>query len=237
MTDENTNIPPENTNLGDENNFEGRDPMYPDVDKDLPLPPEEPENDKPKTFEPEKPFDITASIAKRLEGEEQEVAKEEGINPESPLPFDLTRLSKEQLQSLKSMLAATPDAQIRKKKNPTVFLRRIDGKMVQDFKRALLALVDDPENRRQVERHVIPVKFFGEDKYVDVLYSLFINSERVQCEVKKSRNEVIEIVEGEVMSAETGRLVDMVKKEVKYWFIVKLPDGEEVEIEAKVANG
>ena len=76
----------------------------------------------------------------------------------------------------------------------------------------------------------------GDDKYVDVLYSKFINSNRVACEVISSRNKTEEYIEGETVSRETGQLVEMIRKEVKYWFTIKLPSGETTEIEARLAN-
>lgn len=208
-----------------------RDPMYPDTTANdgAPKQPEQPS-------EPKEPESVADAISQRLSGE-AEAGQGEGVaEPENPVPFDVTKLSRDQLQYLKQMLAATPDTQKRKKSNPKVFLRRIDDKIVSDYKRAYLALVNDPENNRKVERHVIPIKFFGESTYQDVLYSQFINSERVACEVIQTRQQVEEYVEGETISRETGLPVEMVRKEVKYWFTVKLPSGETAEIEARLAN-
>lgn len=185
------------------------------------------------TDEPESPV---SSISERL-GEKESGAKEAGVvNPEQTVPFDITKLSREQMQTLKQMLNATPDAQTRKRENPRVRLRRIDDKFVADFKRAYLTLVKDPENHRDVERHVIPVKFMGSDEYTPILYSKFINSEQVACEVVDSRQKVEEFIEGETFSRETGTMVEMVRKEVINWFTVKLPNGETAEIEGKIAN-
>ncbi len=185
---------------------------------------------------PEPVKDPVASVAERL-SETSGADTEQGvIREENAVPFDITKLSRDQIQQLKAMLNATPDASRRKKENPRVRLRRIDGQFVQDFKNAYLALVEDKENRREVERHVIPVLFIGAKDFTNVMYSRFINSEQVACEVVDFRQKIEEIPEGEVVSRETGTLVEMVRKEMRVWYTVKLPDGSTVEIEGKVAN-
>lgn len=178
------------------------------------------------------------SIANELSGASNAPKIEEtGVRAETLVPFDITKLTQDQVQALKAMLAATPDSQRRKKENPRVTLRNIGGKIVVDFKNAFLALIEDVENNRQLYRHKIPVKFRGEDKFENVLYSEFINSERVVCEVVSSKQEVEEIVEGEVVSRQTGQLVEMVVKKVRSFFTIKLPDGDTLEIEGRIANG
>lgn len=209
-------------------NSQGVDPMYPD----------EPEQETPKPIE-EAPKSVASAISQRLESADrgEEVGKEEGARAESPIPFDITKMSREQIQSLKQMLASTPDTQTRKKQNPTTALRRIDGKFVEDFKRAYNGLVDDPENNRKVERHIIPIKFFGETEYKAIRYADFINSERVSCEITATRTHTDEIIEGETISRETGMPVEVIRKDIIAWYTVKLPDGSLVEIKGTVSNG
>lgn len=204
----------------------GADPMYPDT----------PENDG----EPQKePVDVASSISQRLESVEkgEEAGKEGGVRAESPIPFDLSKMSREQIQTLKQMLASTPDTQTRKKQNPRIALRQIEGRIIEDFKNSYNGLVDDPANNRKVEKPLIPIKFYGDAQYYPVLYSTFINSDRVSCEVISSRNQTEEVIEGETISRETGMPVEMIRKDMRTWFTIKLPSGEQVEIEAKVANG
>lgn len=231
MNDENKDIIPEGADQAQVTGEE-RDPLYPDTtaeDGENNAAPKEPVKE-------DAPVDLSASISDRLSKAEGADKESDVAMPETAVPFDITKLSREQIQTLKQMLAATPDTQQRKKSNPKIFLRRIEDKMVADYKRAYIALVNDPENNRKVERHVIPIKFFGEETYQDVLYSQFINSERVACEVIQTRQQVEEYIEGETISRETGLPVEMVRKEVKYWFTVKLPSGETVEVEARLAN-
>lgn len=194
--------------------------------------------EKPETkHEPEGKANVTETIGQRLS--QQEAGEDKGeqvLNPENPLPLDLSKLTTEQLQTLKSMLAATPDRVQRKKKNPTVKLRVIDGKVVMDFKNAYKALVDDPENNRKVERTHIQVKLQGEEKYHSVLYRDFMQAKQVVCEIVSTRQDKDEIVEGETISRETGRPVEMIVTVVKDFFTIKLPDGSTVEIEGRLAN-
>jgi len=211
------------------------DPMFPNGDNGTAeFPPTAPEEVIPT---PTAPASVVESVQQRLAGESTAQQKVEGeVHAESPLPFDLSKMSREQLQTLKSMLAATPDSRERKQRNPIINLRRIDGKMIANFENAYLGLVSDPENRREVERHLIRVQFYGEEEFKPILYSKFINSERVPCEVIDHKTSTTPIIEGETISRETGLPVEMVRTEVKNWFTIKLPDGSQVEIEARLAN-
>jgi len=182
--------------------------------------------------------DVVPSISDRLSEKESGSVKQGVVNPEQAIPFDITKLSREQMQTLKSMLNATPDAQTRKRENPRIKLRSIDGKIIIDFKRAFNTTLKDPELNRDVERHVIPVRFQGdpEEKYENILYSRFINSDQIVCEIVDSRQKVEEFIEGETFSRETGTMVEMVRKEIKQWYTVKLPNGDTLEIEGRLSN-
>lgn len=197
---------------------------------DTPTPPVPPTPPTPEKKDP------VAMVSARLSEEGGSEAHSSVIEEEQAIPFDVTKLSREQLQTLQQMLQATPNAAVRKTRKPQVRLRRIDGNFVVDFKNAYLGLIKDSENRREVERHVIPVKFLGSENFSDVLYNKFINSEQVACEVLNSRQETEEIIEGETLSRETGTMVEMVRKVIRNWYTVKLPDGTELEIEGKIAN-
>lgn len=178
---------------------------------------------------------VVAQIGARLA---QTEAKEETREVEShePTQFDLSKLSLDQMQALKQALNATPDSSTRKKENPVVLLRVINGMIVKDFKRAFLGLVEDPENHRQVERHLIPVLLEGQRDYTNMRYTEFMQSERVKAEIISTRKENDDIVEGTVQSNETGRPTEMLVKRTKDFFTVKLADGRTLEIESKMAN-
>ncbi len=181
---------------------------------------------------------VVGNIAERLGGQAKSEETKDDTAPQgkSPIPFDINSLSREQLESLKALLNSTPEGQIRENKNPVVTLRKIDGQYVVDFNRAILGLVKDPETGRDVERHLIPVKFKGSDEFVNVLYSTFINSERVECEVLSHKEEKKPVVEGQTFSRKRGTMVDMVRTHVISYFTIKLPEGETLEIEGRLAN-
>lgn len=202
---------------------------------------------KPEPQEEEQGDSPVSSISERLSNQEAGGQKDADkvIDPENPVPIDLSKLTTEQLQQLKSMLAATPDRITRKKKNPTIKLRVFGGKVVTDISRAFKGLIDDPENNRKVERTHIKVTLHGETEPRAILYREFMQLEQIVCEVVSNRQEKGEIVEGETISRETGRPVEMVVTTVQDFFTVKLPDsdvvaedlrGKTLEIEGKLAN-
>lgn len=178
---------------------------------------------------------IVAEVVQGLQKSE-EVAKEAPVPSTQPVQFDLSSLTGDQLQALKQALNATPDSATRKKENPIVLLRTMNGSIVTDFKNAYLGLVEDPENRRQVERHLIPIRLEGSNEYINVRYSEFMQFERVKAEIISTRKEPDDHVEGTVVSNETGRPTEMLVKRTKDFFTVKLADGRTLDIEAKMAN-
>ncbi len=183
---------------------------------------------------------VVSDIEKKLGKGGRKDKDKGGVRAKKTAPFDLSNMSEDDLRLLKNALAATPDRVTRKKVNPTITLRRIDGRMILDFKRSYNKLIDDPENNRKISRPHIPVLFEGDERedenYKVLLYNDFINAERVVCEVIRSRNEEYEIEEGETISRRTGRPVMMVVTGIHEWFTVVLPGGEEIEIEGKLAN-
>lgn len=201
---------------------------------------------KPEPSESQEGGSPTQSISERLSQQDSGGQTEEQVvDPENPVPLDLSKLTTEQLQQLKSMLAATPDRITRKKKNPTIKLRVFDGKVVTDISRAFKGLIDDPENNRKVERTHIKVTLHDEKTPRAILYREFMQLDQIVCEVVSNRQEKGEIVEGETISRETGRPVEMVVTTVTDWFTVKFPDsdlvaeelrGKTLEIEGKLAN-
>jgi len=180
-------------------------------------------------------LDIEESISQELE--QRESTPSEGVpQSETPSPaIDITKLTPDQLQILKAQLASTPDRVNSKKKNAIVKLRRIDGKLIKDFKNAFMGLVDDPENQRKVERHIIPVLLEGEENYKNMMYKQFMQSEQVECEVLEMKQKPIPIVEGETYDP-YGQLVEMVRTDMQYEFVVKTPDGQQLNVTSKIVN-
>ena len=199
--------------------------------------------DEPTTPPSPNPTDTTPTPPTPTAGEvssqvsEKLNKKEEATNTADMIPFDVDKLSSEQLRVLKAKLSAQPERIKEEDRIKTIRLRSIDGNVLVDFKRAYIDLIDDPENNRKVKRHVIPVRLFSEEEYRTMLYSDFINSEQVALEVVSERKDIQEKVTGQVIHRKTGRLVDMVQRTTKQWYTVKLPSGDTVEIEDYIANG
>lgn len=201
----------------------------------------------PQVKEPS-PEDIGRTIAKPA-APSAEVAN--GPSAEVPKAFDISTLRPEQLQELKALLLATPDKANVKKTNPIVTLRRFTAlskeggqpvaRLVTDFKNAFETYVRDDVANTTRETVMIPIHFFGDpaDKWTNVPYKEFIGSDQVRCEVISTRTEPGRIVEGEVLSRETGRIVEREVKTLLTWFTIKLPEGYDpntIEIEARLAN-
>lgn len=170
---------------------------------------------------------------------------------ETPVTFDLSQLRPEQLQQLKAMLSATPERSQQERGNPIVTIRRLvtyttDGqeqqRLITHFKNAYNTWVHDELANINKEIVLIPVHFLGDEegKYTNVNYKDFISADSIRCEVISTRTKPGRIIEGEVVSRETGRLVQREIKTLETWFTIKLPEGttpSTVEIESKIANG
>lgn len=207
----------------------------------------------PSVDEPETPEDITPDvtptsdkveptpedIASRLEGENVTTDEDEGDAPKAsePMPFDFTRLSQEQMQTLKRMLNATPDRPTRKAQGISIKLRVIDGKVLRDFGKAYNGYITDPEDTmRKIVVPKIKVWLFGEAEPREMLYSDFMETKRQIFKVLSTRQDVEEVEEGETIHAESGQLVQMIATYITRYFTVQLPSGEKVEIKDKIAN-
>jgi hypothetical protein len=178
------------------------------------------------------------TFATPLDQMKEKLANEgEPVAPKSILPPELFNLTKEQIQEFKRVLEITPDQpEIRKNKNIEIKLRQIDGKIVEDLKDGTFSIRVRDANDREVEREHIKIKFFGETEYRAYPYNEFMVSPRIALEVVKIDTQTQDIVVGETMSRVNGRLVEMTRTLVKTRFTVKLPTGELVEIDGKMAN-
>lgn len=189
----------------------------------------------PSTDEQDK--EAVADIGARLSSAPPERPQEtDAPKAKLPIAFDIGNLTADQLSLLKSQLAVTPERVPTKKKNAITELRCINGKFVAATKNAYLTLVYDPTRMTEVETHKIPVRFAGETDYKDIIYTEFMKSERVACEIMSIRQEESIRIEGEVVQRETGRLVNQEVKTINYFFTVKLPDGTITEITGSAAN-
>ena len=185
---------------------------------------------------------VLPNIAKKLSensnaGEDPTLGQTNGAKPAEPPAFDISKLTVEQLQVLKSMLNVTPDQVTRAKTiKPKISLPRVDGRFIVEIKRAYLKSMRDLELNRDVERHVLPVRFHGDTKFTEMIYADFINAERVKLEVKGVVQNPERIEEGSTISRLTGLPVAMERVQISTKFIIQLPSGEEVTIEGQMAN-
>lgn len=181
------------------------------------------------------------SIVDDIELDIEEEEHEEGDAPKSETPaapIDIASLSMAQIQELQARLNAAPSRADEQIKHSTVKLRVYDGKVVTDFANAYLGLVDDPENNRQVQRHIIPVTLQGIEKPVHMKYRDFMNLEQIDCEVIKKEERDASVVRGNTYN-EHDELVEMKIIKKTYFFTLKLPPeyGDKISIEGKIVNG
>lgn len=180
-----------------------------------------------------------SKISERLsQNETSSVKKEEdkdGPKMQPAVPFDFANLTIEQRQQLKKMLSETPDRGT-DDRNPTITLRKIDGKHVIEVGKARSVMVFDAVERREIEKFKIPVKFLEGGDFVEMDYQEFMKSERVTCEVIGQRTVPQRKVEGKVWNEERKTEVEQVVKFTNTYFKIHLPTGQEIEIPSDSAN-
>lgn len=190
------------------------------------------------TLKKEETVDIDAivdEIGDEIEAEESEETN--APQAETPLPaFDISKLTLEQLQQLQARLSATPSAAETQKHKTYIKLREYMGKVIVDFGNAFIGLMDDPENNRQVHRHFIKVRLDGETEMRTIAYEVFMQLEQINCEVLKTLSSEDPQKVGSTYN-EHGELVEMTVVKKNYEFKVLTPDGKELTIDGKVANG
>lgn len=180
---------------------------------------------------------LLGAIGEKLGGQEQEHEKKPDLpTPQQAIPFDIGKLSPDQLQLLKAQLAVTPERVSQKKGNPTTILRKIGDRFVVAIGKAYLALVYDATRLTEVETHKIRVRFNGDDKDTDIVWTDLQRADRVPCEIVSVRTENSTRKEGEIVQRETGKLIDMEVTMINYFFTVKLPNGTLVEVAGEASN-
>ena len=182
---------------------------------------------------------VVNNISQKLSETANEQVERTGdeIDSKESVPFDITKLSIEQLEILKSQLNATPDRVSKKKGNPRVFMRRTeDGRFVVKFKRAYLTMMMNEQLQAKEAILVIPVLYYGATEFVDMRWDAFQELEKVSCEVLEDFSKTEEVDDGVTISRETGQEVVMTKTIVRHFFKIKLSDKDIVQVEAEYAN-
>lgn len=185
---------------------------------------------------------VVQGVASRLsERAVEEVERPTDVpQPHTPLGFDFSQLSSEQLSTLKAMLNVTPDQVQQARGNVRIEIRAVDTedgtRYVVDFKQSRKAVGYDAETGHEYETNKIEVLLDGDTEYTDMFYNEFMELERVPVEVMSTRTETQVLNEGQVVQRETGKLVNKEVKINHYFYNVKLPNGRLVELAGKLAN-
>lgn len=192
-------------------------------------------------IEPEKTGDpVIDDISKRL-SEGTSTAKTEDTpnvaEPQQAVPFDLSKLSVEQIQQLQQMLQMTPESVKKKVIKPVTQIRVMDEMYIIDAKKSYMKLRKNTIEGRDELAHYIPVKFYGTDTFVEKDYREVMQAERVRCEIVSTRYEDASYIEGEpVIHRETGRLTEREVKITVPFYLIKLPNGDTTEIKGEMSN-
>jgi len=208
-------------------------------------------NEENKSTRPDTPTlgnvekkDVVSSMSERLSSggivENKESREEPQAKPTNMI--DMNNLTTEQVQSLQELFENTPRRDSKKEKYHTIQLRVIDGKPIVECGRSYMDLKHDPVQRRDVMKTMIPVRFSGEDKMVDILWSEdFMLADKITCRiVEMDKKEVPEVVGRTLKRDTSGGLttqeVEMYVNKVVVMLKVKLPSGEIVSINSEYAN-
>lgn len=178
------------------------------------------------------------SIVDELEDEisEEEAELSDAPKSEQPAPaIDISKLTLEQLQELQARLSATPSRADSRATGKIIKIRMYRDQPVVDIGNAYVGLMDDPENNRKVERHIVPFKVLGNDETIHLPYRQFLQLEQVECEVLDTQSRTIPEKKG-VTYNEHDELIEMMVTRVEHFFDIRLPSGKEIKIEGKVAN-
>ena len=183
---------------------------------------------------------VVASVSERLgqsTHSETTENKSEVASPQNSMPFDLTKLTVEQVQQLKQLLEATPESAKKRVLKPVTQVRVMGGKYLIDAKKSYMKLKKNTVEGRDELTHFIPVKFFGDKDFTEMDYREVMGADRVKCEIVSTRYEDDSYIEGEpVTHRETGRLTEREVKITTPFYTIKLPNGQTVEIKGAMSN-
>ncbi len=208
--------------------------------------PETPSLDTEITTEekPTAPTEAEKSISERLGGEAKTESMEATDAPsaETPNLIDLNNLTQSQVQDLQELFSSTPRRVQEKEQYHTIELRQIEGKVIVEWGASYFDLKHDSTLRKDVMKTMIPVRFHGSDKFVDILWAEeFMTADKVTCRItnmdKKDEPEVVGTTLKRGKDGEqTMQEVEMYVNKVIITLTVKLPNGEEAVLDGKFAN-
>ncbi len=198
------------------------------------------EDDKPAEAPVKDESAVVADVSERLGAStktETTEQKQEVATPQNTMPFDVTKLSIEQVQQLKQMLEITPESAKKRIIKPVTQIRVIKGKYLIDAGKSYMKLRKNTLEGRDELAHFIPVKFFGDKDFIEMDYREVMGADRVKCEIVSTRTVDESYIEGEpVTHRETGRLTEREVKVITPYYTIKLPTNETVEIKGSMSN-
>lgn len=209
--------------------------------------PETPTLDTPVTDTPaETPAEETVveDVASRLGGNASEEANADTTAPQAQTPrlIDLNALTPEQVQDLQELFANTPRRAKKVEEYHTIELRQINGKVIVEWGKTYFDLKTDPVQRRDVMKTMIPVRFFGETEFHDILWKEdFMSAERVTCRIVNMHKKEVPVVVGRTFKRDndgglTSQEVEMYVNKLEITLDILLPDGKTTTINGEFAN-
>lgn len=188
--------------------------------------------------------DVAADLAAAEEGEGAQEKPVAVMKPAATL--DLAMFTEEQRQMLRDALSVTSAAATdKKRKNPTVELRTIDGRNIVEFSSAYKKKIYDEEQQKEVVRTHITVRFEGDTfvKWEDapsankLLYREFNGAPRIVAEVVGTvETPYTKDLGFEVFSKEQKQNVPVVVNYVRRILTLRLPDKREISMDATFVN-
>lgn len=191
------------------------------ADTTHPIPPTGQAGDEPKPPAP-------GTVSENDEADTPPPPPEPRVHETPTVPFDINKLTSEQLKQLKAALDETPS--MPSKGRTTVTVRRFNDQLVIGIKNASSKTVLDPVEQKAVTKITVPVLFYGAKDFEVVDYKEFMQSERVKCEVVGSREVKDSYSEGVVYSQELKKEVEQIVHTVVRFYTVKLPNGKQIEL-------
>lgn len=182
---------------------------------------------------------VVSNIAEKLSKSTQvaEHNNAQVVEPSDSVPFDISKLSIEQIQQLKHILEVTPNSVKKVVRKPTTKIRTLDGKYLVEAKRSFMRLRKNTIEGRDELAHYILVRFHGEANFVEKDYREVMQADRIVCEIVSTRYEDASYIEGEpVVHRETGKLTEREVKVTVPYYTIKLPNGETVELKGEMSN-
>lgn len=204
--------------------------------KQTPKPPVEPEQEDLE----EEDLNIEEDLEEES-SREVEDTKSTGTPKTNSLAGMLKNITPEMANELRDILEKTPRIKSKVESKPVIDIRSIGGKFIVDTKTQINIYAIDQNTGLNRLSPVVPVKFFGENDFVNVDYLDFVNADKHEVPIINTTTEMKEEIEGDTFREdEDGLGTDEIKALVTVYIVtkttVRLPSGEESIIEESAIN-